>query len=101
MEKPRLKRQSAGSINVDRNVRCLRVYPTEETKRTLAELQTVGVRLSREQAIHLARPLLVVTQEWDEVDIAGYRFEQRREDGTYRLTVTGQVPIVTRVNGGR
>jgi hypothetical protein len=91
MKQLRLKRQSASSVNVDTNVRCLRVYPTKETKRSVSELQTVGIRLNKEQAIHLARVLLVVTQEWDEVDITAYRFEKRQEDGTFRLTITTQV----------
>ncbi len=93
MEEPRMKRQSAGSVSIDTNVRCLRIYPTEDTKRTVSELQTVGIRLAKEQAIHLARVLLVVTQEWDEVDITAYRFEKRQDDGTYRLTITSQVTI--------
>lgn len=91
MKQPRLKRQSANAVSVDTNVRCLRVYPTEDTKRVLSELQTVGIRLNKEQAIHLARVLLVVAQEWSEVDITAYRFEKRQEDGTYRLTITSQV----------
>ena len=91
MEPPRLKRQSAGSISIDTNVRCLRIYPTQDTKRTLPDLQTFGIRLAKEQAIHLARVLLAVTQEWDEVDITAYRFERRQEDETYRLTITSQV----------
>jgi hypothetical protein len=85
------KRQSASSVSVDTNVRCQRVYPTEDTKRTVAELQSVGVKLSKEQAIHLARVLLVVAQDWDEIDITAYRFDKRRDDGLYRLTVTSQV----------
>lgn len=93
MDQPRLKRQSASAVSVDTNVRCLRVYPTEDTKRTVADLQTVGIRLTKEQAIHLARVLLVVTQEWDEVDITAYRFEKRQEDGTFRLTITSQVEV--------
>jgi hypothetical protein len=93
MKQPRLKRKSASSIGVDPNVRCLRVYPTESTKRTVSELQTVGIRLSKEQAIHLARVLLAVTQEWDEVDITAYRFERRQKDGTYHITITSQVKI--------
>ena len=92
MEQSR-KRQSARSVSIETNVRCLRVYPTEDTKRTVSDLQTVGIRLAKEQAIHLARVLLAVTQEWDEVDITAYRFEKRQEDGTYRLTITSQVPI--------
>ena len=85
------KRRSASSVSVDTNVRCQRVYPTEDTKRTVAELQSVGIKLSKEQAIHLARVLLVVAQDWDEIDITAYRFDKRRDDGLYRLTVTSQV----------
>ena len=94
MDQPRLKRQSASAVSVDTNVRCLRIYPTEDTKRTVSDLQTIGIRLTKEQAIHLARVLMVVTQEWDEVDITAYRFEKRQEDNTYRLTVTSQVEIL-------
>jgi hypothetical protein len=93
MEQSQLKRHSASAVEIDTNVRCLRVYPTEHTKRSVTDLQTVGIRLTKQQAIHLARVLLVVTQEWDEVDITAYRFEKRQEDGTYRLTITSQVEI--------
>lgn len=95
MEQPRAKRQSASSVRIDTNVRCRRIYPTEETKRSVFDLQTIGIRLDRDQAIHLARVLLAVTQEWSEIDITAYRFEKRQEDGTYRLTVTSQVDIAT------
>jgi hypothetical protein len=91
MDAAKKKRKSASSVTVDTNVRCLRVYPTEDTKRTVAELQSVGIKLSKDQAIHLARVLLVVTQEWDEIEITAYRFDRRREDQMYRLTVTSQV----------
>jgi hypothetical protein len=90
MKRSNLKRQSAGAVSVDTNVRCLRIYPTEETTRTVSDLQTIGIRLTKDQAIHLARVLLVVTQEWGEVDITAYRFEKRQDDGTYRLTITSQ-----------
>ena len=100
MDQPRLKRQSASAVTVDTNVRCLRVYPTEDTKRTVSDLQTVGIRLTKEQAIHLARVLLVVTQEWDEVDITAYRFEKRQEDDTFRLTITSQVEVQGEGAGG-
>lgn len=93
MEQPRFKRQSAGALSIDTNLRCLRVYPTEDTKRIVSDLQTVGIKLSRDQAIHLARVLLAVTQEWEVIDITAYRFEKRQEDATYRLTVTSQVEI--------
>src|SRR5262245_30507965 len=88
-----MKRQTASSVSIETNVRCERIYPTEDTKRTVADLQTVGIRLTKDQAIHLARVLLVVTQEWDEVDITAYRFEKRQEDGTFRLTITSQVEV--------
>ena len=100
MDEPRLKRQSASAVSVDTNVRCLRVYPTEDTKRTVSDLQTVGIRLTKEQAIHLARVLLVVAQEWDEVDITAYRCQKRQEDGTFRLTITTQVEVQGEDVGG-
>jgi hypothetical protein len=86
-----MKRQSARAITIDSNVRCDRVYPTEDSKRTVADLQTVGIKLNKEQAIHLSRVLLAVTQEWDEVDITAYRFKKRQDDGTYLVTVTSKV----------
>jgi type II secretory pathway pseudopilin PulG len=51
-------------------------------------LKTVGFKVSREQGIALARVLLAVTQDWDEVDITAYRLEKRAVDGTYHITVT-------------
>jgi hypothetical protein len=86
-----LKRHSPRAISIDSNVRCARVYPTEDSKRTVAELKTIGIKLNRDQAIHLARVLLAVTQEWDEVDITAYRFAKRQDDGTYKLTVTSAI----------
>ena len=89
-----MARKSAKSISIDTNVRCERLYPTEDTKKRIDtakgidELRSVGIKLTREQAIHLARVLLAVTQEWDSIDITGYRFDKRRSDGLYRLTVT-------------
>src|SRR5262245_5426132 len=54
------KRQAASSIKIDPNVRCLRIYPVEDNRnstKTIADLKTVGIKLSRNQAIHLARVL--------------------------------------------
>jgi hypothetical protein len=81
-------RHAATSIRIDPNVRCMRVYPVEGTRKTVDELQTVGMKLSKEQAVHLARVLLAVTQEWNEVELTAKRFEQRKRDGTFPLTVT-------------
>ena len=83
-----MSRQSAKQVTVDPNVRCLKVYPVEDTKKTIVELKTIGIKLARDQAIHLARVLLAVSQDWDEVDITAYRTNPRHSDGTYQLTVT-------------
>jgi len=91
MDEPRAKRESASAVTIDTNVRCLRIYPTEDSDRTIADLQAVGIKLSKDQAIHLARVLLAVTQEWDEVDVTAWRFDKRQQDGTYRLTITTRV----------
>jgi len=86
------KRRSAKSITIETNLRCQRIYPTEGTRRSVADLQSVGLKLNKDEAIHLARVLLAVTQDWDEVDITGYRFQKRKSDGLYRLTVTSAGP---------
>ena len=83
-----MTRKSVTSIKVDPNARCLRIYPTEQTQKSVKDLKTVGIKLSREQAVHLARVLLAVTQEWDEIDLTAYRLKKRKSDGTYQMTVT-------------
>ena len=85
------RRRAPTSIAIDPNIRALRVYPVEGTKRDLSDLQTVGIKLSREQALHLARVLLAVTQDWDEVEITAKRMERRKSDGTFPVTVTSRV----------
>lgn len=90
------KRKAASSIRIDPNVRCLRIYPVEDhksAKKTISDLKTVGMKLSREQAIHLARVLLAAAQDWDEVDITAWRVYKRQSDGTYNVTVTTAVPV--------
>lgn len=72
-----MARKSPKGIAIDPNVRCLRVYPTEETDKGVKNLKTIGIKLSRDQGIHLARVLLAVTQEWDEIDITAYRLMKR------------------------
>jgi hypothetical protein len=83
-----MPRKSPASITISPNVRCNRIYPVENTKRNLTQLQTVGFRLTAEQAIHFARVLLAVAQDWDDIEITGRRFERRKSDGTYPITVT-------------
>jgi len=69
------KRVSASSLKIDANVRCQRIYPVEDGEATkkIADLKTVGIKLSREQAIHLARVLLAASQDWEEIDITAWR----------------------------
>ena len=83
-----MPRKSPKSITVNANVRCQKVYPREDSKKNIKYLKTVGILLSKEQALHLARVLLAVTQEWQKVDITARRFEKRKSDGTYPITVT-------------
>lgn len=89
-----MARRTVTSIKLKPDVRALRVYPVEGTKRSIDELQTIGLRLSAEQAIHLARVLVAVTQDWPEVEICARRFKQRQSDGTFEVTVTHQAPEV-------
>lgn len=83
-----MPRKTASSVRVNTNVRCLRIYPTESNPKQMAQLKTIGMKLTREQAIHLARVLLAVSQEWDSVDLTAHRFDKRKSDGTYHVTVT-------------
>jgi hypothetical protein len=86
-----MPRKSSTSVQIDPNVRCVRIYPTEDTSRTIADLQTIGFKLSREQAVHLARVLLAVSQDWETIDVTGYRHERRKTDETYHITVTSSI----------
>lgn len=90
MAKSPKKRQAASNIRIDPNVRCLRIYPVEDSRKTktIADLKTIGIKLSCEQAVHLARVLLAAAQEWNEIDITAWRIYKRQSDGTYNVTVT-------------
>jgi hypothetical protein len=94
MAKASKKRLAASSLKIDANVRCLRIYPVEDnanSTKTIAGLKTVGIKLSREQAIHLARVLLAASQDWDEIDVTAWRVYKRQSDDTYNVTVTSAV----------
>src|SRR5688500_4082820 len=96
MASPSKKRHAASSIKIDPNIRCLRIYPVEDNRnstKTIADLKTVGIKLSRDQAIHLARVLLAAAQEWDEIDITAWRVYKRQSDSTYNVTVTTAIPV--------
>lgn len=82
-----MARKTATSVSINPNLRCQRIYPVQGTDKTVQELTTVGFKLSKEQAINLARVLLAVTQEWSDIDITGFRSKER-SDGTFPITVT-------------
>jgi hypothetical protein len=91
---PAKKRVGASSIKIDTNVRCDRIYPIEDSSRSpksIADLKTVGIKLSKEQAIRLARVLLAASQDWEEIDITAWRVYKRRSDNTYNVTVTSAI----------
>lgn len=87
------KRVSASSLKIDTNVRCQRIYPVEDSEATkkISDLKTVGIKLSKEQAIHLARVLLAASQDWEEIDITAWRVYKRQADNTYNVTVTSAI----------
>lgn len=88
LRKDAMPRKSPKEVTIDANLRCLRIYPTEATRKTTPQLKTVGFKLSRDQAVAMARVLLAVTQEWKTIDVTAYRFDKRHSDGTYHITVT-------------
>ena len=85
-------RKSPRSISIDSNVRCLKVYPVEGTDKSTKDMKTIGIKLSKQQATHMARVLLAVTQDWEEIDITAYRMKRRGSDGTYHVTITNFSP---------
>jgi hypothetical protein len=48
--------------------------------------------LNKEQAIHLASVLLALSHKWDIIDLTGYRYNKRKSDNTYTLTITSEQP---------
>ncbi len=79
------------SVKVDMHLRCLKVYPPEGADPNLDALPTVGVKLSREQAVALARVLLAGAQEWDEMELVAFRGEKSKDaTATYLLAVVPQ-----------
>jgi len=70
------------------NCRVDKIYPIKGSKKRISELKTIGISSSREQAIHLARLILLATQDWEKIDLTAWRFKKRKGDKTYNLTVT-------------
>lgn len=83
-----MPRKSLKDIVLSTNLRCLRIYPVKRTNKTVSELKTIGIKLSKQQAIQLARGLLAASQDWNNIEITGYRLRRSQSDETYPLTVT-------------
>jgi len=82
-----MSRESTKQFGIDPNVRCDRVYPVIGSRKSVSTLKTVGLKLSREQAKHLAQVLLVAADAWEEIDITAYR-TPLKSNGLCRITVT-------------
>jgi hypothetical protein len=82
-----MPRRAASHLKIDSPIRVQRVYPVEGTKKDLKTLKTVGLRLTKDQAVHLAITLLAASRNWEMIDVTAYRLD-RRKDGTHHVTVT-------------
>lgn len=82
-----MPRKTVKSLTISQNVRCERVIPKEGSAKAIEDLHTIGFTLSKDQALHLARVLLAATQDWETMNVTGFRL-QKRKDGTFPLTVT-------------
>ena len=85
-----MKRMTPKSVNLDVNLRCDKVYPSLSYDKSVKNLKTIGLKLSKEQALQLARLLLVGSQDWEWMDLTAYRYSQRKSDETYHITVTSK-----------
>lgn len=81
-----MPKKSIINVGVDLRCRCLEVFPPPEAE-PFRELATFRFRLNREQACQLARALLAATQEWEEMEVVVHRFEGRRRDGAFLVSV--------------
>ena len=96
MSKTLKKRRYGSNIKISGNIKCQRVYPVEDEKsrnKTIQDLQTIGIKLSSDQAIKLALVLLAASQEWNEIDLTAWR--KRQSSGEYTVTVTSMVESET------
>lgn len=75
-------------ISVTSNLSALRVYPLPGTNRTIDKLATVAMVFDKEQAVELAKRLLVASGEWDKIAVTGFRLKPRKKDGKFIVTVT-------------
>jgi hypothetical protein len=91
-----MPRQSVKQLTVNQNVRCQSIYPDPDEPHTDCPARhsarwkgdTVAFHLTSQQAIDLAKVLLVGSQEWECMTVTAFRTQKRKLDGTYPVTVT-------------
>jgi hypothetical protein len=69
----RRKRKSILDIKLPTYVRCESVSPVSSSRKAASNLSTVGFELTPEQAVDLARSLLVAAEGWDQIQVTAYR----------------------------
>jgi hypothetical protein len=82
-----MSRESTKQFGIDPNVRCQKVYPVMGSRKPTSELKTIGLKLTRQQARHLAQVLLTAAEAWEEIDLTAYR-AARQADDTHQITIT-------------
>src|SRR4051812_14201732 len=91
-----MPRQSVKQLTVDQNVRCKSIIPDPDEPRTECSAghsvrwkgDTIAFHLTRQQAVDLAKVLLVGSQEWESMTVTAFRRQKRKSDGTYPVTVS-------------
>lgn len=91
-----MPRQSVKQLTVNQNVRCQSIYPDPDEPHTDCPAghsarwkgDTVAFHLTKQQAIDLAKVLLVGSQEWERMAVTAFRTQKRKLDGTYPVTVS-------------
>lgn len=81
-----MPKKSLTSLSIDMHIRCRQIFPPEN-EAAYKNMETMGVKLSREEALRLARAVLAATQDWQEVELVVHRFDKRPSDRSYLLTV--------------
>lgn len=83
-----MARESVRHLGVDSNIHCTKVYPVLGSRKSISDLKSVGIKLTRAQAVHLAQALAAAAREWKDIDITAYR-APNKSDLLHHVTVTG------------
>lgn len=80
-------------IGINQRLRCAKVYPKKGSRMSLANLESVSIILSREQADKFGRALLDAKgQSLGTIRVVAFR-EPLADGRTYRLTVSGHEKV--------